>query len=53
MVQALQCDEILLSHKAKYHKGREPRSQAWALTNVDTSFSPARGWIGIVPNRKK
>jgi len=34
-------------------KGREPRSQVWALTIVETSFSPAMGWIKIVPNRKK
>ena len=49
----MQCDETLLYHKAKYHKEREPRSQVWALTIVDTSFSPSRGWIEIVPNRKK
>jgi len=49
----VQCDETLLNHKIKYHKGRVPRSQVWALTIVDTSFTPARGWIEIVPNRKK
>jgi len=34
-------------------KGREPRSQVWALIIVETSFSPARGWIIIVLNRKE
>jgi len=38
---------------AKNDKGREPRSEVWALIIVDTSFSPANWWKEIVPNRKK
>ena len=48
-----ECDETLLNDNAKYHTGRESRYQVWALNIVDTSFSPARRWIEIVPNMKK
>lgn len=47
----VQADETMLNFKAKSHRGRSPRDQIWAITMVDTSFSPARGYVELVPNR--
>ena len=41
-------DESMLSHKAKYHRGRQPRQEIWCFGIVDTSFKPARGYVEIV-----
>lgn len=46
-------DETMLTYKVKSHRGRSPRSQVWALACVDTSFSPAKGFLKIVENRSK
>ena len=46
-------DESMLSHKAKYHRGRRPGQQIWCFGIVDTSFKPARGYVEIVPDRKR
>lgn len=46
-----QCDETLLSGKRKYNVGSEVSSQTWVFAIVDTSFSPARGYATVVPDR--
>lgn len=48
-----QIDETLLVHKAKHHVGRFPRNQIWAFGIVDTSYSPAKGYVQIVSNRTR
>ena len=46
-------DETLLSHKRKYNRGRSPREQVWCFGIADTSFSPAKCFMQIVPDRKR
>ena len=45
-------DESLMTHKTKYRRGRRP-PQLWCFGIVDTSFSPAKGYIQLVPNRNR
>ncbi|MGL6009322.1 MAG: transposase [Culicoidibacterales bacterium] len=42
----------MVNYKAKSHRGRAPRRQIWCLTMVDTSTSPALGYVACVANRK-
>jgi hypothetical protein len=49
----VQCDEVMLNHKVKSHRGRGPREKVWALVIVDTSTSPSIGFVKIVENRSK
>lgn len=44
-------DETMLTHTVRSHRGRAPRVQVWAITIVDTSFTPSRGYAKIVPSR--
>ncbi|KAF9744318.1 hypothetical protein NGRA_3576 [Nosema granulosis] len=46
-----QIDESLFVHKVKYHRGRAPRRQVWVFGIVDTSTSPAIGYMRIVEDR--
>lgn len=41
----VQVDETMINHKVKAHRGRVPKQQCWALTMVDTSFTPSKGII--------
>jgi transposase-like protein len=46
-----QIDESLFSHKPKYNRGRSPSRQTWVFGIVDTSYSPALGYLTIVDDR--
>lgn len=46
-------DETMLNHKIKAHRGRTPKHQVWALTIVDTTFKPSKGFAKIVTDRSK
>ncbi|KCZ78687.1 hypothetical protein H311_00278 [Anncaliia algerae PRA109] len=46
-----QIDESLFCHKVKAHRGRAPETSLWVFGIVDTSFSPAKGYMEIVPDR--
>ena len=46
-----QIDETLLAHKRKYNRGRVPSEEIWAFGIADTSYTPARCYIEIVPDR--
>ena len=46
-----QIDESLFCHKQKYGKGRASETQTWVFGIADTSFSPARFYMEVVPNR--
>lgn len=48
-----QIDESLFCHKVKYHRGRAPSEQIWVFGIVDTSFTPSRGYLSVVPNRSE
>lgn len=48
-----QIDESLFTHKQKYHRGRISDHQTWVFGIVDTSFSPARGFMKVVESRNK
>ncbi|KAG0440092.1 hypothetical protein DMUE_1990 [Dictyocoela muelleri] len=37
-------------HTARSQRGRSPRSKTWAITMVDTSFCPSRGFARVVEN---
>ena len=47
----VQIDESLFRHKPKYHRGRPPRSEQWVFGMVDTSTSPATGYMELVEKR--
>lgn len=49
----VQVDETKLNFNVKSHRGRGPKDAVWALCIVDTTFSPARGYVQIVTNRTK
>jgi hypothetical protein len=49
----VQVDETKVNFNCKSHRGRSGTSQIWAISIVDTSTSPARGYIEIVPNRSR
>ena len=42
---------FVFSHKVKYHRGRGPASPIWVFGMVDTQYSPAIGYMEIVPSR--
>jgi len=48
-----QIDESLFVHKTKYNRGRWPIEQVWVFGIVDTSISPTRFSLKIVPNRTR
>lgn len=45
-------DESMINHAVKSHRGRSPREKTWALSIVDTSFSPSSGFCCVLPNRR-
>lgn len=49
----VQIDETKLNFNIKSHRGRSPRDAVWAITMVDTSTQPSKGYIEIVPNRTR
>ena len=44
-------DESLFSHKCKAHRGRPPKEDVWVFGIVDTSHTPALGYMRVVPHR--
>lgn len=48
-----QVDESLFSHKAKYHRGRFNSNPIWVFGIVDSSQTPAIGYMEVVPNRSQ
>src|SRR6187402_2665159 len=46
-----QIDESLFAYKPKYHRGRAPENEKWIFGIVDTSFTPARGYMECVERR--
>lgn len=49
----VQIDESKFNFNVKAHRGHAPRSPIWVFGIVDTSFSPARGYMQIVERRDK
>lgn len=47
------CDEVMINHKVKSHRGRGPREKVWALCIVDTTSKPSLGFFKIIENRTK
>ena len=47
----VQIDESSFSHKVKHHRGRAGAGTLWVFGMVDTSFSPAIGYMEIVEKR--
>jgi len=46
-------DESLISYRPKYNRGHAPDRQIWCFGIVDTSFTPAKGYITMVQNRRR
>ncbi|KAG0421285.1 hypothetical protein DMUE_6302, partial [Dictyocoela muelleri] len=44
-------DETMLNHTVRSHRGRSPRTKCWAITMVDTSTNPGKGYAEIVASR--
>ena len=40
-----QVDESLFAYKPKYHRGRSPEEEKWVSGIIDTSFTPAQGYM--------
>ncbi|KAG0437204.1 hypothetical protein DMUE_3822 [Dictyocoela muelleri] len=49
----VQIDESLFCHKPKYHRGRASSEEVWVIGCVDTSFTPFKGFMCVVPKRKE
>lgn len=49
--KVVQVDETKLNYNAKSHRGRSQVSPDWALTMVDVSTTPAKGFASMVPDR--
>lgn len=47
----VQIDESLYRHKPKHHRGRATQNEVWVFGLVDTGYSPALGYMEIVPQR--
>ena len=47
----VEVDESCFSHKPKHHRGRGPHTTMWVFGMVDTSTSPAVGYMEIVDAR--
>jgi len=48
-----QVDESHLAFHSKYGVGRIPNRQQWVFGIVDTSYTPAKGYIELVPSRTR
>lgn len=46
-----QIDESLFCHKQKYGRGREAETETWVFGISDTSFTPAKFYMEVVPDR--
>ena len=46
-----QIDESLFRHKPKNHVGRYPENEVWVFGIADTSYTPSRVYMQVVPNR--
>lgn len=46
-----QIDESLFRHKPKYHRGRATDHEIWIFGIADTSITPAKFFLQIVPDR--
>jgi hypothetical protein len=44
-------DESCFRHKTKYHRGRAPKRNQWVYGIVDTSSTPATGFLRMVNRR--
>ena len=44
-------DESCFRHKTKYHRGRAPQRNQWVFGIVDTSTTPATGYLRMVNRR--
>lgn len=49
----VQIDEAKFNFNVKSHRGRSPREQIWVFGLVDTSFTPAKGFMQVVEARNK
>jgi hypothetical protein len=49
----VEIDESCFRHKPKYRRGRPPTQNIWVFGMVDTSRTPALGFMQIVPNRTR
>lgn len=49
----VQIDESKFNFNVKSHRGHAPRAPIWVFGIVDTSFSPARGFMKVVERRDK
>lgn len=49
--KCVQIDETKLNHNVKAHRGRSTVIPTWAITMVDTSVTPAKGFAQVVPDR--
>ena len=47
----VQIDESLYRHKPKRHRGEATQNEVWVFGLVDTSYSPALGYMEIAPRR--
>ena len=47
----VQADESCFSHKPKHHRGRGPQKTQWVFGVVDTSTSPATGYLERVDTK--
>ena len=50
---AVQVDESMFHHKQRQHVGRVARNPVWVFGAVDTSFTPAKGYVEIVQRRNR
>lgn len=49
----VQIDESMFRHKPKNHRGRATDEEIWVFGLVDTSFTPSKGYMCIVPDRSQ
>lgn len=49
--KTVQVDETKLNYNVKSHRGRGPEAPDWALTMVDISTTPARGFAKMISDR--
>jgi hypothetical protein len=50
-VKTVQIDETRLNHNVKSYRDRAPVRPDWAITMVDISTAPARGYAEVIPDR--
>ncbi|KAG0442131.1 hypothetical protein DMUE_0512 [Dictyocoela muelleri] len=47
----VQVDKTMLNHNVRTHRVRSLKNKVWAITMVDTSPTPAKGYAEVVSNR--